>query len=362
MSKTVFTGASATANSWSVAGNWSLASVPVDTDSAYLRGLATDISAGLAQSSVLLDYFEIESTYTGLLGLVGTPLAIGATRWRFGTPSNSSNAGGGSGRINVNFGADAFEGVVESSKSGSTDSGLEPIRIIGSNAANKLYVTGGRVGVATGTPSETATLAEFALDGTGSVLHLGQGVTWTAGYQVDGVLKLASGGSTLVQEGGTVTTLGTGVIRTARIGGTAYFNHRPGYQTATSLTSSGSVATVAITGHGYLAGDTVYVAGADQADYNGFKTVVASSANAFTFACASDAVTPATGTITTLLAMASLTIANGGRAYFSQDARDVAVATITLEAEATLQANPAKPTHLIYGQLVLEGVVAVGTT
>ena len=358
MSKPVFNG---TTNTWASTASWSTGSIPITADEAYLRSSSQAIGAGLDQSAVTLAYLEIEMTHTGEVGLAGTPLQVGATRWRFGSPSNSATAGGGSGRINVDFGAVAFTGVVEGSKSGSTDTGLEPIRIIGSAAANELYVTGGRVGVATGTPAETATLSKFSIDGTSSYLRLGNGVTWTTGYQAAGTLKLESGGTTMTQDGGTLYHYGTGVIRTSRIGGTAYLDSRPSALAVTSITSNASVATVAITAHGYDAGDTVYVAGADQAEYNGFKTVVASSANAFTFACASDAVTPATGTITTLLAMASLMVPNGGKAYFSQDARDVAVAAITLESGASLIVNSARPGHLIWGTLTLEGAGAIRT-
>ena len=61
----------------------------------------------------------------------------------------------------------------------SIDPGLEPLRIKGTNAANKLYVLGGRVGVATNLPGETATLAEIDVSGSAAVVDLGAGVTWT---------------------------------------------------------------------------------------------------------------------------------------------------------------------------------------
>lgn len=68
--------------------------------------------------------------------------------------------------------------------------------------------------------------------------------------------------------------------------------------TLTSLTSSSTTATATYTAHGYLAGDTVVISGADQAEYNGTYTIASvPTADTFTYTFAGSATTPATGTI-----------------------------------------------------------------
>lgn len=65
----------------------------------------------------------------------------------------------------------------------------------------------------------------------------------------------------------------------------------------TSITRTGSVATVTFNDHGLTTGDRIYIQGADQAGYNGVKTVTSSTQNTFTYAVDSSTVTPATGTL-----------------------------------------------------------------
>src|SRR6185437_13069021 len=106
----------------------------------------------------------ISQTFTGTIGTASTSgtfgyWKIGATTWTIGTPSGDGIAAIGSGRIKVNFGSAVFAGTVLATGS-SIDPGAEPVRVKGSNASNKLFVLGGRVGVATNLPGETATLAE----------------------------------------------------------------------------------------------------------------------------------------------------------------------------------------------------------
>ena len=112
----------------------------------------------------------------------------------------------------------------------SADAGAEPVRIKGSNAANKLYVLGGRVGVATNLPGETATLAEVDVTGSSALCNLGAGVTWTnANVSSGGTLTTNSGssGALSISSGSTATTRGTAAISTVNAGGTTYLNHRP---------------------------------------------------------------------------------------------------------------------------------------
>jgi hypothetical protein len=68
--------------------------------------------------------------------------------------------------------------------------------------------------------------------------------------------------------------------------------------TLTSLTSSGTVATATLNGHGFITGDSVTIDGASPAGYNGTFTVTGYTTNSFTYTVVSGLSTPATGTIT----------------------------------------------------------------
>jgi len=70
-------------------------------------------------------------------------------------------------------------------------------------------------------------------------------------------------------------------------------------QSVTSITRSGSTATVTQTSHPFAVGDEAYISGANQIDYNGLQTVQSvPTANTYTFTVEGTPTTPATGTIT----------------------------------------------------------------
>ena len=66
----------------------------------------------------------------------------------------------------------------------------------------------------------------------------------------------------------------------------------------TSITLSGTTATVTATAHGLSDGDPALIAGANQAAYNGIKVITYVSSSVFTFETTAGTTTPATGTIT----------------------------------------------------------------
>jgi hypothetical protein len=66
----------------------------------------------------------------------------------------------------------------------------------------------------------------------------------------------------------------------------------------TSITSSGTTATVTCTAHGYATGTKVTIMGAGPAGYNGEFVITNTGANTFTYTLASTLTSPATGTIT----------------------------------------------------------------
>jgi hypothetical protein len=75
----------------------------------------------------------------------------------------------------------------------------------------------------------------------------------------------------------------------------------------TSITRSGSTATVTRAGHGFQNGDCVLIEGADQAEYNGEFYISNVATDTFDFTVSGTPATPATGTITAKLAPAGWT-------------------------------------------------------
>lgn len=202
---------------------------------AAIPGVALASIGAADMSAVTLNSLTIGQSFTGTIGAASTAGAtfgywkIGAASWTIGTPSGDGTPAVGSGRIKIDFGSAAFAGVVLASGA-SVDAGAEPVRVKGSNAGNKLYVLGGRVGVATNLPGEAATLAEVDVNGSTAVCNLGPGVTWTnANASSGGTITLNSGssGTLAVSSGSTATTNGTGAIATVNAGGTTNLNHRP---------------------------------------------------------------------------------------------------------------------------------------
>lgn len=206
-----------------------------DVTIAAIPGVALASIAAADMSAVTLNSLTISQTFSGTIGtasIAGGTFGywkIGATSWTIGKPSSDGMAAIGSGRIKIDFGAAAFAGVVLGTGS-SVDLGAEAVRIKGSNAGNVLYVLGGRVGVATNLPGESAALAEVDVTGSTAICNLGPGVTWTnANVSAGGAINLASGstGALSVASGSTASTAGSGAIATVNAGGTTILNHRP---------------------------------------------------------------------------------------------------------------------------------------
>jgi hypothetical protein len=210
---------------------------PTSGDDVFIQaipGVALASIAAADMSAVTLNSLTISQTFTGTIGTTSSSgtfgyWKIGATTWTVGTASPDGAAFGGSGRIKLDFGSAAFAGTVLATGT-SIDGGAEPLRIKGSNSANKLYVLGGRAGIATNLPGETATLAEIDLSGSSAVCNFGSGVTWTTANVSTGASLTTNSGSTgalSVSSGAKVLTQGVGAIATINAGGNAALNHRP---------------------------------------------------------------------------------------------------------------------------------------
>ena len=86
-----------------------------------------------------------------------------------------------------------------------------------------------------------------------------------------------------------------------------------GYNSKTiTITRDGTTATATSTAHGFVTGQCLLIAGADQADYNGEFYITVTGDNAFTFTVANSPATPATGTITAKMAPAGWTKSYSG--------------------------------------------------
>lgn len=220
---------------WNNTGNWSTGSVPVTGDTVYILAGTQNVTTNLNQSTVTLAALYIGMGFTGTLGTISANLQIGATLCYIGVPVTGPTPGLGSGRIKIDFGSVQMTTLVYGTSNNSTDAGLEPVRLIGSDASNFISVIGGTVGIATTNPTDTATI--LTGDVTGGTLNYGFGVTWTtANVSTGGTFNAAVAGTTLtVGQGGTATINGAVALTTANVSGTAYLNQRPGSGGITTL-------------------------------------------------------------------------------------------------------------------------------
>lgn len=84
------------------------------------------------------------------------------------------------------------------------------------------------------------------------------------------------------------------------------------HEASVTITRSGTTATVTHTAHGYATSDEVLIAGANQNEYNGVKTITVTGANTYTYTVTGSPTTPATGTIeATTVIINGLTNASG---------------------------------------------------
>src|ERR1035437_2723989 len=97
MSTPIWTSTSST--DWSVAGNWSTASVPANTNVVWLTNSSISIDTNLAQSAVTLGEFNADKSYIGGVGTSSTYLNIGSTVFNLGLPAAANSTG--SGRMNI---------------------------------------------------------------------------------------------------------------------------------------------------------------------------------------------------------------------------------------------------------------------
>lgn len=100
------------------------------------------------------------------------------------------------------------------------------------------------------------------------------------------------------QDGGSLS--GTWLTQSGlrAIGDITIANDPEAAQSITSITRSGNTATATKTAHGYVTGDCIIHAGADQQEYNGPVDIIKLTDNTYTYSVRGTPATPATGTIT----------------------------------------------------------------
>lgn len=200
-----------------------------------IAGLSLSSIGAADMGGVTLNSLSIGQSFTGTIGTASPSAApfgywkIGAATVTIGSASGDGVDYGGSGRIKLNLGSAAFSATVVNTGV-SIDAGVEPVRILAGNSASRLSVLGGRVGIATSLPGETATLGEIDVSGATALCNAGPGTTWsTANVSAGGWLNLNGGGSGTVSvgAGATLATSGNAAIATINAGGTVVLSHRP---------------------------------------------------------------------------------------------------------------------------------------
>lgn len=239
------TTANSGSNDWGTAANFSLGTVPVNTDEVIIRDGSSNIFWGLDQNGVDLALLRVHNTYTGKIGLNrekfttgsdpeavdaskeeyrDTYLKIGADRVEIGYNDNASNPTG-SGRIKIdNDKAGAAEMIVFSTATLASETGLPAVRFLASNVNIDIFVrlAGGGVGIGVDAPDETPTVGDITItDKSGSTrVIVGSGATISNFTQdggdnflsVDDAVTIAAvliNGGTLTTEGGFDITLVT---------------------------------------------------------------------------------------------------------------------------------------------------------
>ena len=254
---------------WTNTANWSTGSVPATGDTVYILSGAQQIITNLNQSSVTLAALYIGQGFTGAIGSASAYLQIGATLCYIGVPITGPSQGNGSGRVKIDFGSVQTAVLVQNTSNSTTDAGLEPVRLIGTNASNAINVLSGTVGIGTTYPTESTTVATVGV--TGGTVNLGFGVSWTtANVSTGGRINTNTAGTTLtVGSGGTATTNGSVAITTVNVTGTANLNHRASTMSTTinvfagNCNFSGNPATSTVTTLNFYGGSQVNVSPAN---------------------------------------------------------------------------------------------------
>lgn len=207
-------GNSAGANDASVAANWSPSGVPTSSDDVVFDGAVSVVNctAGLNQSAYTYVSLTIYDSFTGYIGTASAPYQAGATTCTIHAPSGIASPQGST-RINLDLGSSQTDCAILGSASSGQDTGMPPIRIIGTHTSNDFFISGSaRVGIAAGDDSEAAAFANLIVtaNAAGQAPHvtLGTGISTSTSMEMSAgtVIDRGCGIGTVVMNGGTFTT------------------------------------------------------------------------------------------------------------------------------------------------------------
>lgn len=192
-------------NYWNNALNWSSGTVPVSGDSVYIRQSNIDILYGTDQNAVTLLLWDVDSTFTGKIGLNdwntngyveyrNTFLKISAT-----TAFIGRGAGTGSGRIRWNAGT--VQTTLSVYGTGTPDDGVVAVvDFIGTHASNVVSVQRGTL-AAGRKPTDAATILTLNMGSkdnqqSDAVVYSGYNVTLGTVNMNGGTLDVWNGATT----------------------------------------------------------------------------------------------------------------------------------------------------------------------
>ncbi len=238
-----------TAGDYSVAANWTTATVPEAGDDVVFENSTQAVTAGFDQSAIALASFTVKQSYTGAIGTIAGStvvyLQVAATTVTIGDHDGYSSPTG-SNQLLLDFGSSTPATItVHNTATTATDTDIMPLQILAANASTKLFVRRGKVGVANAKSGETSTIdtidsAWVTNKASDSQISVGSGVTLETWNQTGGSCTLNSATTTaLTLIDGTLTTNGTGTHVVCNIWGGRFTSNSTG--TITTLNCRGGV-------------------------------------------------------------------------------------------------------------------------
>lgn len=214
----------ATTGNLATAANWSADTVPVANDIVWFESITglTDIDTGLSNTldnttlTGNLDALYISAAATYKIGTATEYFLVGTDECEIGFWRGQGSRPLGSPRLKINFGSQATDCRVFSTAQTTTDTNLEPLRLLFNNSSARLdvYSEGNacRVGVATTNPAETSTLGTLNVYGATAGVTCGPGVTLTT--------ATVYAGNALLQSAPTYANARGGILKIVAYSGT----------------------------------------------------------------------------------------------------------------------------------------------
>lgn len=245
-----------TSGSYTTTTNWIGGAIPTTGDNVYLTaGALNSLTTNLDQSAVTIGTFTQDMGFTATVGDltagVRTNLKLHCPIVSLGISAPTGNPAG-SGKIYLDFGANATVCTVANTGRQAADAGQTPTHLLGTSLT--LNVNGGLVGVGLNV-GEVSTLTALNVDG--GIVILGAGVTPSSVTAYSGSILSAStitcpaitlystanyvftGAAThtaiTAYAGSTVTYNGTGTITAINLGGTLDLSGGTGAVTITNM-------------------------------------------------------------------------------------------------------------------------------